>query len=71
MKRIVRLKNKHTGEIGSYPTIADLVRRNGVKTLGIGLNALYNAVSRNKGRWENSSYELYYEDINLGKKEWS
>ena len=71
IKRIVRLKNKHTGEINSYPTIADLVRRNGVKTLGIGLNALYNAVSRNNGSWENGDYGVYYENINLGNKEWS
>lgn len=70
MKRIVRLKNKNTGEIDSYPTLIDLVRRNGEKTLGIGLSALYNAVSKNKGQWENHTYVIYYETINLGVKHW-
>lgn len=70
MKRIVRLKNKDTGEINSYPTIADLIRRNGAEAIGIGLQALYNAVSTNNGRWANEYYEVYYEDVELGKKEW-
>lgn len=70
MKRIVRLKNKQTGEIDSYPTIIELVGRNGEKTLGIGLNSLYNAVSKNKGKWENDLYEVYYENINLGNSSW-
>ena len=71
MKRVVRLKNKTTGEIDTYPTLADLVRRNGEDMLGISLNALYNAVSAGKGRWENKNYEVYIETIDLGNTEWS
>ena len=71
MKRVVRLKNRQTGEILSYPTIAELVRQNGKETLGIGLNALYNAVNANNGEWANDAYKVYYENIELGKKEWS
>lgn len=71
MKRIVRLKDKIKGGISSYPTIASLVRRNGEKTIGISLNALYNAMSTNKGRWSNKRFEVFYEDIDLGNEEWN
>ncbi len=70
MKRIARLKNTHTGEIDSYPSIADLVRRNGEKTLGISLHALYNALSVNNGEWTNKNYTVYYETVDLGNREW-
>ena len=70
MKRLVRLKNKETGVIDTYPSAADLVRRNGEEELGISLQALYNAISTNKGRWENNKYIVYYETIDLGNKEW-
>lgn len=71
MKRVVRLKNKENDEINTYATIVDLVRRNGEKELGICINALYNAVSANNGRWENSRYEVYYDNIDLGKDKWN
>ena len=70
MKRLVRLKNRATGEINSFPSIADLVRRTGEETLGIGLQALYNAFSSNKGKWENEKYAVYYETVDIGNKEW-
>ncbi len=70
MKRFVRLKNRETGEVNSYPSIADLVRRNGEETLGISLQALYNAVSNNKGKWDNGKFEVYYDMVDLGNKEW-
>ena len=70
MKRLVRLKNKETGEVNSYPSIADLVRRNGEETLGISLQALYNAVSNNNGKWDNGKFVVYYDMIDLGNKEW-
>lgn len=70
MKRIVRLKNKQTGEIFSYPTITDLIRRNGEERIGISLNALYNALSNNFGKWENKQYEVYYDTVDLGNSVW-
>lgn len=70
MKRIVRLKQKDNGEIFSYPTITDLFQRNGEETLGISLNALYNALSKNNSRWENKQFEIYYETVDLGNKQW-
>ena len=70
MKRVIRLKDKKTGIVFSYSTVAELVKRNGEERLGIGLNALYNAMSKNDGKWENKEYEVYYEDICLGKNTW-
>ncbi|SEA79905.1 hypothetical protein SAMN04487851_11469 [Prevotella sp. tc2-28] len=70
MKRLVRLKDKETKEIYSYSSITELIRRNGEEALGISLQSLYNAMSTNKGRWGNDRYEVYYETIELGNKEW-
>lgn len=70
MKRVVRLKIRETNEIYTYPSITELVRRNGEDILGISLQALYNAMSNNKGKWESSKYQVYYESIELGNKEW-
>lgn len=70
MKKVVRLKNKETEKIDSYPSLADLVRRNGEENIGIGLQSLYNAICLNKGRWENDRFLIYIEEIDLGRKEW-
>lgn len=69
MKRVVRLRNKETERIDTYPTVSDLLARNGSE-IGITKAALYNALHTGKGFWENSKYAIYYESIELGKKVW-
>lgn len=63
MKRIIRLHDKTTGEIFSYPTVTELIKRNGEDRLGISLAALYNSLSINNGQWESKKYKVYYETI--------
>lgn len=69
MKRVVRLRNRETGEINTYPTVSDLCERNG-DTLGISRQALYNALHVGRGLWENKNYMVYYENIELGQSVW-
>lgn len=70
MKRVVRLRNKQTGKIDTYPTVSDLIERNGEEELGIKRGALYNALHAGKGYWENKKYSIFYENIELGNKVW-
>lgn len=70
MKRVIRLRNKETGRVDTYPTLSDLIERNGSEVLGISRHALYNAMHTGKGFWENKRYQIYYEDIDLGKNLW-
>lgn len=70
MKRVVRLKNKETGELNTYPTVSDLIERNGEERLGISRPSLYNALHIGKGFWENKSFRVYYEDIEIGRRIW-
>lgn len=65
MRRVVRLYDKELERMDSYPTLSDLVRRNGADKLGISIGALYNAMSTNKGKWENERFRIYYEDIDI------
>lgn len=69
MKRVVRLRNRETGEINTYPTLSDLLERNG-EALGISRPALYNAMHTGRGFWENKKYMVYYDNVDLGKKVW-
>ena len=70
MKRVVRLRNRETGEVNTYPTLSDLIERNGIEELGISRPALYNAMHKGKGYWENRRYSVFYENIELGNKVW-
>lgn len=70
MKRLVRLRNKKTKEIQTFPTIMHLLRSKGSDYLGIEKQSLYNALSKGKGKWENEKFAIYYEEINLGNTEW-
>lgn len=69
MKRVVRLKNKETKELDSFPTIAALWEKKG-DVLGISQQALYNAMSTGGGLWENKKYMVYYDSVDLGRKSW-
>lgn len=70
MKRLVRLKDKETGKVHTYSSVAELIRYEGEETLGIGLQALYNALSSKK-KWENGRFIVFYQTIDLGNKEWA
>lgn len=69
MKKVVRLRNKQTKAIDSYPTITALWEKNG-EELGISQQALYNAMSTGSGFWENKKFMVYYDNVDLGRKVW-
>lgn len=69
MKKVVRLRNKETGSIESYSTIAALWEKKS-EELGISQQALYNAMSTGSGFWENKKFMVYYENVDLGRKVW-
>jgi hypothetical protein len=68
MKRVVRLKDKATGEIRTYPSLVAMRKENG--DIGICANALYNALNKGQGLWENKKYMVYWENIDLGREVW-
>lgn len=63
MKRVVVLEYKEEPYDGFnprvYKSVADLVRKEG-KCIGIGLNSLWNALSRGKGMYENRLCRIQY-----------
>lgn len=69
-KRVVVLefKNKKTNYV--YNTCPELVVAQG-KRIGVTLNALWNALAKNDGTYENERCKIYYRKINHAKnKEW-
>lgn len=69
-KRVVVLefKNKKTNYV--YNTCPELVVAHG-KRIGVTLNALWNALAKNNGAYENERCKIYYRKISHAKnKEW-
>lgn len=69
-KRVVVLefKNKKTNYV--YNTCPELVVAQG-KRIGVTLNALWNALAKNNGAYENERCKIYYRKISHEKnKEW-
>lgn len=69
-KRVVMLefKNKKTNYV--YNTCPELVVAQG-KRIGVTLNALWNALAKNNGAYENERCKIYYRKISHAKnKEW-
>lgn len=69
MKKITQLKDKDTGQIYSYSSLAELTRDKGVKVLGIGLHSLYNVLCKQE-KWEGKRYEISRVSFDIGKTEW-
>ena len=70
-KRVVvlELKNKKTNYV--YNTCPELVVAQG-KRIGVTLNALWNALAKNNGAYENERCKIYYRKISHAKnKEWA
>ena len=70
MKKIVILYNKHTGEETPFSSVSRLVRETSKEILGIGLGALYNALSQNNGEYENARVKVCYKHIETKPKVW-
>lgn len=63
MKRIVILKFKDSNACYAYSSVTELAKRNSYEALGIGVPALWNALSKRKGRFENKKCLIYYQAI--------
>ncbi len=70
MKKIVILKNKQTGEETPFPSVANLVRQTDKALLGIGKGALWNALSRNNGHYENPRITVQYRYVEPNPQTW-
>ena len=69
-KRIIILHDKATGEETPFPSVARLVRKVGKESIGIGEGALYNALCKNKGWYENAKVRVYYKRTEIEPKTW-
>jgi len=68
--RIVTLMNKATGEETPFPSVATLVRKVGEQSIGICIGALYNALSKGQGTYENRRVIIKYKTINITPQVW-
>lgn len=69
-KRVVVLEFKNRKSSYVYNTCPELVVEQG-KRIGVTLNALWNALARNNGAYENERCKIYYRKISHAKnKEW-
>lgn len=65
---VIEFKNKKTNYV--YNTCPELVVAQG-KRIGVTLNALWNALAKNNGAYENERCKIYYRKISHAKnKEW-
>lgn len=69
-KRVVVLEFKNIKSSYVYNTCPELVVEQG-KRIGVTLNALWNALAKNNGAYENERCKIYYRKISHAKnKEW-
>lgn len=69
-KRVVVLELKNKKKNYVYNTCPELVVAHG-KKIGVTLNALWNALAKNDGIYENERCKIYYRKISHAKnKEW-
>lgn len=69
-KRVVVLEFKNKKKNYVYNTCPELVVAHG-KKIGVTLNALWNALAKNDGIYENERCKIYYRKISHAKnKEW-
>lgn len=69
-KRVVVLEFKNRKSSYVYNTCPELVVEQG-KRIGVTLNALWNALAKNDGIYENERCKIYYRKISHAKnKEW-
>lgn len=69
-KRLVILHDKASGEETPFPSVATLVRKMGEESIGIGEGALYNALSKNGGWYENKNIRVFYKITDITPKAW-
>ncbi|MBQ5478156.1 MAG: hypothetical protein IIT64_10205 [Bacteroidaceae bacterium] len=62
MKRVVLLEWKETNVAQVFKSVSDLVRHEGM-AIGIGKGALWNALSKNGGKYENKVCRIQYKEI--------
>ena len=70
-KRVVVLQYKHKKAIFAYNTCAELAVANDKSKIGVSLGALWNALAKNDGVYENELCKIYYRKIeNNNNTEW-
>lgn len=71
MKRVIVLQIKDTKEEKTYSTCPELVVANDKERIGVGLGALWNALAKNNGFYENKKCKVFYRKIaNKQQTEW-
>lgn len=59
-KRYVQATIKSTGKVLVYPTVAKMYEDIGEKVVGVTINTIWNALAKNKGRYENGQVVVEY-----------
>lgn len=59
-KRYVQITYKQTGKVYTFPTVTKMYSVLGENGIGIKINSLWNAVSKNDGIYENDNVKIEY-----------
>lgn len=62
-KRYILFHDKRNNETMTFPTIVEMYNTLGVARIGQVKNALYNALVKNKGSFENQNIKIEYKNI--------
>lgn len=62
IKRYVRVRVKDTGRCYSFNTIVKMYSKLGEGTVGVSRNALWNALSKGFGKYENNNVRIEYRE---------
>lgn len=59
-KRCVQIIFRQTGEAHVFSSVTEMYARLGRKVIGLTLHSLFNALSKGRGKYENSKFIMRY-----------
>lgn len=59
-KRYIQTTLKGTGDVRIFPTITKMYTLLGEEAIGVTRNSLWNALSKNEGKYENAKVKVEY-----------
>lgn len=61
-KRYIQVTLKDTGTVRVFPTIVKMYAKLGEENIGVTRNSLWNALSKQEGKYENKKVKIEYKE---------
>lgn len=61
-KRYIQVTLKDTGKVRIFPTIVKMYAKLGESAVGVTRNSLWNALSKQEGKYENKKVKIEYKE---------